>query len=127
MRHAKMKLIRGLHCLLFATALAVAGCGKLNHRYEADYSYEILKKSADGTVTVGEKGRVERATTGDGGGAGGIATRVRSLSATAATIEVTLPGNKTTTLDLQPKKTLEAFPAGSEYGIRMTVNDIRTP
>lgn len=128
MRHTAMRINRGILCLLLVTALA--GCGKVDRRYEADYSYEILKKSPELTVTVVEKGKVERATTGDGGGGktpglGRHATRVRSLSATSASIEVTLPGDKTTTLELSPQKPTEQFPAGSDYGIRMTLNEIR--
>jgi hypothetical protein len=125
MRYPNTRLSGCLQLLLLACAVAAAGCGNTDRRYEADYSYELLKKSADGTVTVAEKGQVARATTGDGGGAGGVNTKVRGISKTDVTVEVTLPGNKTVSLKLEPKKTVEEFPAESEYGIRITMSEIR--
>ena len=58
-------------------------------------------------------------------GRGGVTTQVRGVSKTDIIIEVALPGNKTASLKLEPKKTAEEFPAGSEYGIRITVSEIR--
>lgn len=125
MESSRSRLSDGLRLLLLACAVASAGCVGSDRRFEADYNYEVLKKAGDGTVTVAEKGQVTRATTGDGGGAGGVNTKVRGISKTDVTIEATLPGNKTASLKLEPKQTAEEFPAGSEHGIRITVSEIR--
>ena len=130
MRHDEIRLSRGFRYMLLVAALTVVGCGTADRRYEADYGYEILKKSPDGTVTVVDKGAVERAAAGDGGGGeipgtGRIHTRVLSLSADTASIEIVLPGGSIAELDLSPKKTTEHFPEGSTYGIRITVGEIR--
>jgi hypothetical protein len=117
-------------CLLAATMIGSYGSGATSQPYEADYSYEIVKKSPDGTVTALDKGKVERAAAGDGGGAdvpgvGRVATRIRSLSATGARVEVSLPGDKVVTLDLSPGTAVEQFPADGEIGVRMTLTMIR--
>lgn len=114
-----------LRLLLLACAVSAAGCGNSSPPYEADYSYEVLKKSADGTVTVVEKGQVAHATTGDGGRAGGVTAKVRGVSKADVTIDVTLPGNKAASLTLETKKAAEEFPTGSEHGICITASEIR--
>ncbi len=117
-------------CLLAATVIGSYGCGATARPYEADYSYEVVKKSPDGTVTALDKGKVERAAVGDAGGAdapgvGRVATRLLRLSATGARVEVNLPGDKVVTLDLSPGTAVEQFPADSAIGIRMTLTMIR--
>src|SRR4051812_23991088 len=76
MHYSNVRLSGCLGLLFCACALAAAGCENSDRRYEANYSYEVLNKSADGTVTVGEKGQVARATAGDAGGASGVNTKV---------------------------------------------------
>jgi hypothetical protein len=125
MRYPTTRLSGRLRFLLVACTVAAAGCGNSARQYEVDYNYEVLKKSADGAVTVAETAKVARAITGDGGGAGGVNTRVRGVTNTTVTIEVSLPGDKTTSLKVEPNKAVEHFPAGSEYGIRIIVSEIR--
>jgi hypothetical protein len=111
--------------LLFAV-----GCGA-SERYEVDYSYEIIKKRADGSTQVVDKGKAERETIGDAGGfehpgIGMIRTGVRRIDKEKATIEVTYPDKTTGMLELRPKETKEQFHKNGEYGIRVTLTTIRS-
>jgi hypothetical protein len=122
-------MISNKWCICVVVLLLVAGCGP-SHSYEAEYTYEIIMKSADGSTQVVDKGKVQRETLGDAGGfehpgIGMIRTGVRKIDADEATIGVTYPDKTTSTLELRPKETKEQFHESSEYGIRVTLTEIR--
>jgi hypothetical protein len=120
-----IKLLPGVWVLLLAV-----GCGA-SQRYEVDYSYEIIKKGADGSTQVVDKGKAERETIGDAGGVehpgiGMIRTGVRRIGDEKATIEVTYPDKTTGMLELRPEETKEQFHKNGQYGIRVTLTTIRS-
>jgi len=103
---------------------------KASRSYEADYSYEVIKKAADGSTQVVEKGKSERTMEGDAGGSevqgiGIIRTGLRKIDHEKATIEVIYPDKTSGTLELRPKETKEQFHQSGEYGIRVTLTEIR--
>jgi hypothetical protein len=109
--------------------LLIAGCSA-SSPYEADYTYEVIKKAADGSVEVVEKGKSERTLEGDAGGSdiqavGHIRTGARKVGKDTATIEVTYPDKTNGTLELRPKESKEHFHKSDEYGVRVTLTEIR--
>lgn len=116
-----------LPILLLGSAVVVAGCGG----YEVDYKFEVLKKTPDGTVEVVEKGTSQKTKSGDAGGGdvpgiGSISTGARKICQDAATIEITYPDKTTGTLEVGPKATKGHFHSSADYGVRITVDEIRT-
>jgi hypothetical protein len=113
----------------FGCLLLIAGCGASPH-FEADYTYEVIKKAADGSTQVVDEGKAERETVGDSGGAehpgiGMIRTGVRRIGNEEATIDVTYPDRTTGKLELRPNETKEHFHKGGDYGVRVTLTAIR--
>jgi len=113
----------------FGCLLLIAGC-VASPRYEADYTYEVIKKVADGSTQVVDKGKAERETAGDSGGfehpgIGMIRTGVRRIDNENATIEVTYPDKTAGKLELRPNETKEHFHKGGDYGVRVTLAAIR--
>lgn len=116
-----------LPILLLGSAFVVAGCSGS----EVDYKFEVLKKAPDGTVEVAEKGTSQKTKSGDAGGGdvpgiGSISTGARKIGHDVATIEITYPDKTTGTLELGPKATKEHFHSSGDYGVRITVDEIRT-
>jgi hypothetical protein len=110
--------------------LLIAGCSA-SRTYEADYTYEVMKKAADGSVEVVGKGKSQRTAEGDAGGSefqgvGMILTGARKVGKDTATIEVTYPDKTNGTLELRPKETKEHFHKSGEYGVRVTLTEIRS-
>jgi hypothetical protein len=114
----------------FGCLLLIAGCGA-PPSHEADYTYEVVKKAADGSTQVVDKGKAEREAVGDSGGfehpgIGMIRTGVRRIDKEGATIEVTYPDETTGKLELRPNETKEHFHKGGDYGVRVTLAAIRS-
>ena len=110
--------------------LQIAGCSA-SRTYEADYTYEVIKKAADGSVEVVSKEKSERTAEGDAGGfehqgIGMIRTGAKKVGKDSATIEVTYPDKTNGTLELRPKETKEDFHKSGEYGVRVTLTEIRS-
>src|SRR5947209_12078476 len=89
--------------------LLVAGCSA-SPTYEADYSYEVLKKAADGSVEIVGTGKSERTAEGDTGGSdfqgiGIIRTGARKVGQDTATILVNYPDQTNGTLELRRRET----------------------
>ena len=119
-----------LHILLLGSVIVVAGCSG-SSAYEVDYEFEVLKKAPDGTVEVVGKGTSQKTKSGEAGGSdfsgvGAISTGARKIGKDAATIEITYPDKTTGTLELGPKASKEHFHSSGAYGVRITVDEIRS-
>jgi hypothetical protein len=120
-----------LHVLLLGLVFVVGGCTGRGGS-EVDYKFEVLKKAPDGTVEVVGKGTSQKTKSSEAGGfdysgIGAISTGVRKIGEKAATIEITYPDKTTGTLELGPNATKEHFHSSGAYGVRITVDEIRSP
>ena len=130
MKYSTRNFRVALHVLLVGAVFVLAGCSGRDGS-EVDYKIEVLKKAPDGTVEVVEKGTSQRTKSGESGGGecpgiGSISTGARKIGKDAATIEITYPDKTTGTLELAPKATKEHFHSRGAYGVRITVDEIRT-
>jgi hypothetical protein len=126
MNHHRVSPVRWFLMLLLVTGFLVSGCGSPDRNLEVDYSFEILKKSPDGTVAVLDKVPLQKVKVGDGGGVGRNSTQVKNLTENTATIRATFADETNVTLEVTPKSTKEQFSTKGDYGARITVNEIRT-
>jgi hypothetical protein len=119
-----------LHLLLVGSVFVLAGCSGRDGS-EVDYTFEVLKKAPSGAVEVVEKGTSQNTKRGDAGGGdypgiGSISTGARKIGKDTATIEITYPDKTTGTLELGPKATKEHYHSSGAFGVRITLDEIRT-
>jgi len=130
MNHVRLNLSRCFQTLVFAIALAAAGCESKS--YEVDYTFQVLKKKADGTFeVVGGKSTSWNTASGEGGGfdyagVGLVSHGARKVDRRTATLYVTYPDQTTATLEVARKETKEHYHSSGNYGIRFTVDAIRS-
>jgi hypothetical protein len=125
----RRNMISNKWCICVVVLPLVASCGP-SHGYQADYTYEVIKRAADGSTQVVGRGKSERTMEGDAGGCevqgiGPIATGIGRIDKDKATIPVTYPDKTTSILELRPKDTKEVFHKSGEYGVRVTLAEIR--
>jgi hypothetical protein len=130
MKYSTRNRLAVFYILLLGSVIVAAGCSG-SSAYEVDYKFEVLKKAPDGTVEVVGKGTSQKTKSGEAGGGdypgiGAISTGARKVGKDAATIEITYPDKTTGTLELAPKETKEQFHSSGAYGVRITVDEIRS-
>ena len=130
MKSVGFKLSRCVRALVLVTALAISGCE--NKTYEVDYTFQVLKKKADGTFeVVGGKRISSDANNIKGGGfdyegVGLVSHGVRSITKKNVTLYVVYPDQTTETLEVGRGESKEHYHRSGDYGIRFTIEAIRS-
>ena len=98
-----------------------------SHGRQVTFTYEVLRKSADGATQVVSRCATQKPTTGTiestHPGIGRITVGPHAISRRAATIRVEYQDGTTAELELGPNETKEHFHSSGTYGVRVTLND----